>query len=425
MSGNKGGSMKQIINKNLSMAVASAMLLMSQGVSAETDLFGGKVKAGGYMAQHWQTAIEVDGPAALAGDVNADSGFARLRFGLWFAGQVTDNVSFFVELAEEPNDQGDGNYQITQDLAWIDFKLSDSVILRLGNVFATTMNFIRYSDGGSVQGNPMIGNGINDMITAEEGVWLLGNHKTNMGTWDWNLTVAKPSFFGDASEDSGYNYSGRTSLVMDNGFGIGAGYFKTTGDAQCTGSSCTLSDGGAFGSLIGLGDGDNYDFGSKTLNARYTQPGIIPGISADIWQIDLMYSTKSLGFPFLIHGFYGQGEDDYAWANGSYVTSGSSFTNTGAEQSFWGILARIDFTENMYLATRYGVSKNDSPNLPAGDNEANRIQVSAGYWMNDSTLFKAEYVRQEEGSVSGGGRCQFAAGDCEWDGFVLEASISF
>ena len=417
------------MNKKSKMIVpliaAASGLAISTPAVAEVDLFGGKVKAGGYFAQHWQTAIEVDGSANFAADQNADSGFARLRFGMWFSGQISDNVSFFLELAEEPNDQGDGNYQITQDLAWIDFKLSDSVTFRLGNVFATTMNFIKYSDGGAVQGNPMIGNGINDMITAEEGAWLLGNHKTSLGTVDWNFVIAKPSFFGDASEDSGYNYSARSSLVMNNGFGIGAGYFKTTGDAQCVGNSCTLSDGGAFNSLIGLGDGDNYDFASKTLNGRFTGTGLIPGIRADIWQIDLMYSTKDLGLPFMIHGFYGQAEDDYSWANGSYATSGSAFSTVDAEESFWGITARIDLTESIYLATRYTATTNDTAGIPEGDDEANRIQVAAGYWLNDSTLFKAEYVKQEEGSVSGGGRCQFGADDCEWDGFVVEASVSF
>ncbi len=418
--------MKKNSIKLIPAITAAVSLALSANASAETDLFGGKVKAGGYFAQHWQTAFEVDGSPQFANDADADSGFARLRFGMWFSGQITENVSFFLELAEEPNDQGDGNYQITQDLAWIDFKLSDSVIFRVGNVVETTMNFIRYSDGGAVQGNPMIGNGINDMITAAEGVWLLGNHKTSIGTWDWNATLTKPSFFGDASNDSGYDYGLRSSLVTNSGFGIGAGYFKTTGDAQCNAmGACALSDGGAFNSLIALGDGDNYDFGSKTLANRVTQPGIVPGISADIWQIDVMYSGKDIGIPLLVHGFYGQAKDDYSWANGSYTTSGSAFVKSDAEQSFWGLLARIDLNDKMYLATRYTVSMNDTAGLPNGDDEANRIQVAAGYWLNDATLIKAEYVRQEEGSVSGGGRCQFGVNDCEWDGFIVEASVSF
>lgn len=413
--------------KHSSKIIAAIAITMAPFTAhADVDLFGGKVKAGGYMAQHWQTAIEVEGSPNNPADAAADSGFARLRFGLWFAGQITDNFSFFVELAEEPNDQGDGNYQITQDLAWVDYTINDALIFRVGNVVETTMNFIRYSDGGAVQGNPMIGNGINDMITAAEGVWLTGSQKTGLGLWDYNATITKPSFFGDASKDSGYDFGLRSSIVTDSGFGIGAGYFKTTADAACpTPTTCTLSDGGAFNSLIALGDGDNYDFASKTLNGRLTQPGIIPAISADIWQIDLMYSGDALGKPITIHGFYGQGEDDFSWAGGSFAASPTTFSTVNAEQTFWGILGRVDLTDKVYLATRYGVSINETDGIGAGDNEADRIQVAAGWWVDDGVLIKAEYVRQEEGSVSGGGRCAFGATDCDWDSFVIEGSVSF
>jgi hypothetical protein len=405
----------------------ASIALATSPAYADVDLFGGKVKAGGYFAQHWQSPIEVEGSAANPLDTKADSGFARLRFGLWFAGQITEDFSFFVELAEEPNDQGDGNYQITQDLAWVDYKVNNDIIFRVGNVVETTMNFLRYSDGGAVQGNPLIGNGSNDMITAAEGVWLLGSHDVALGTWDWNATITKPSFFGDASNGSGYDFGLRSSLVTDSGFGIGAGYFKTTGDTVCaTPTNCVLSDGGAFGSLIALGDGDNYDFGSKTLNGRVTQAGIIPAIKADIWQIDAMYETEALGGKATIHGFYGQGRDDFSWAGGSFVASPTTFSQVNAKQDFWGIFGRLDLTETIYVSTRYTVSINETTGIGPGDDELDRIQVGAGWWVDDGVLIKAEYVQQNEGSVSGGGRCTFGgASDCEWEGFIMEGSVSF
>ncbi len=413
-------------NYKQTLAAIAVTVAVCSPASADVDLFGGKVKAGGYMAQHWQTAIEVDGSAANPADVNADSGFARLRFGLWLSGQITERFSFFVELAEEPNDAGDGEYDIRQDLAWVDYKVNDAVTFRVGNVVETTMNFLRYSDGAAVQGNPLIGNGSNDMITAAEGIWLLGNHKTDIGTWDWNAILTKPSFFGDASQDSGYDYGLRSSLVMDSGFGIGAGYFTTTGDAQCTTpTDCTLADGGAFGSLIALGDGDNYDFGSKTLNARLTQPGIVPGIEADIWQIDLMYSGDAVGIPITVHGFFGKAEDNFSWSGGSFVTTPTTFSTTDAEQEFYGLLGRIDLSKKFYIASRYTASENKTGGL-SSDNQADRIQVGAGWWIDDGVLLKAEYVKQTEERFSAGGRCQFGgAEECEWDGFVIEGSISF
>ncbi len=414
----------------LKILSVSALLALSSAGYADTDLFGGKVKAGGYFAQAWQTAFEVKGAALTAADTQADSGFSRLRFGMWFAGEIAEDFSFYVELAEEPNDQGDGNYQITQDLAFIDYKINDALTFRVGNVVETTMNFIRYSDGGSVQGNPLAGNGGVDMITAAEGVWLTGAQKVSLGTWDYNATITKPSFFGDASVESGYNFGLRSTIVTDSGFGLGGGIFKTTGDAincSAAGTGCKLSDGGGIGDLIGVGDGDNYDFGSKTLNARRTMAGVLPGIDATIWQLDLMWSGDALGKPVTIHGTYGQGEDNYSFTSGSFATNtASTFNSTvDAEQEFWRIFGRVDLTDTVYIATRYSVSNNETANRGVGDNELNRLQVGAGWWVRDSVLIKAEYVDQEEGSVSGGGRCKFGAGDCSWDGFVLEGSVSF
>lgn len=418
------------MKNKLKILSASVLLAASSASYADVDLFGGKVKAGGYMAQAWQSPFEVKGPAQTFNDTQADSGFSRLRFGMWFAGEIAEDFSFFVELAEEPNDQGDGNYNITQDLAWVDYKINDALIFRVGNVVETTMNFIRYSDGGSVQGNPLAGNSAVDMITAAEGVWLTGSQEVGLGTWDYNATITKPSFFGDASEESGYNFGIRSSLVTAGGFGIGAGYFKTTGEAICTPGAttgCALTDGGSFGSLITLGDGDNYDFGSKTLNGRRTQAGIVPGIDADVWQIDLMWSGDALGKNVTIHGTYGQAQDDFSYTSGSFATSGTGgiYSTNDAEQEFWRIFGRLDLTDTAYIVTRYGVSTNETSGIGAGDDELSRLQVGAGWWMRDSVLLKAEYVRQEEGSVSGGGRCQFGAGDCEWEGFVLEGSVSF
>jgi len=413
----------------LKILSVSVLLAVSSASVADTDLFGGKVKAGGYFAQAWQSPFEVKGAALTAADRQADSGFSRLRFGMWFAGEIAEDFSFYVELAEEPNDQGDGNYNITQDLAFVDYKINDALTFRVGNVVETTMNFIRYSDGGSVQGNPLAGNGGVDMITAAEGVWLTGSQQVSLGTWDYNATITKPSFFGDASEESGYNYGLRSSLVTESGFGFGAGFFKTTGEAICPagGTGCKLTDNGAFGSLIALGDGDNYDFGSKTLNARRTQAGILPGIDATIWQVDLMWSGDALGKPVTIHGTYGQGEDDFSYTSGSFATNAAATFNStiDAEQDFWSVLGRVDLTDTVYLVTRYSVSTNETSGIGAGDDELNRLQVGAGWWVRDSVLIKAEYVNQQEGSVSGGGRCQFGAGDCEWEGFSIEGSVSF
>lgn len=415
--------MKKIMSTAATML---PLLLASNSVTAETDLFGGKVKAGGYLAQQWQSAFEVDGNAALA---EADSGFNRLRVGLWFNVSIADRLSAFIELAEEPNDFGGSDpFSISQDLAWVDYKLTDDVTLRIGNIVATTMNFIRYSDGAAVQGNPLVGNGSNDMITAEEGIWLLGAHDVGMGKLDWNFTFSKPSFFADFSKDSGYNFGLRSSLTTDSGFSIGAGYFKTTGDANCpTATTCTLSDGGAFNSLIGLGDGDNYEFNTTNPSTRLTHVGVIPAISADIWQIDVMYAAKN--FPLTLHGFYGQAKDDYSYTPsagqtvGAFGNNAGTFSQTEAELDFYGLFAQFKISDAVYLAARYTASSNETAGVTGGG-DLDRIQAGIGYWLNDSTLIKAEYVRQDEEAGAGGGVCTQDI-NCDWDGFVIEGSVSF
>ncbi len=404
------------------------LLLSSNIVNAATDLFGGKVKAGGYLAQHWQTSIEVDGSNRLfAADADQDSGFQRLRLGLWFSAQINDRVSAYMELADESNDFG-VDFSINQDLAWIEFKVNDNASLRVGNIVETTMNFIRYSDGAAVQGNPLIGNGVNDMITAAHGLWFTGGNNTSIGKWDYNLTLGKPSFGDSFSDESGYNYGARTSITTKGGFGLGAGLFIMDGNVTgCpTTTTCVLGSGENARSLVPSGDGDHYNVGQRGIVTNNV-PGILPGIDGHIWQIDVMWSGDALGKPVTIHGFYGEDEDNFSHTQGSLTANTTNtFSTVDAEQSFWGILGRVDLNDDFYVAARYGVSNNDTTGIE-GNGKVDRFQAGAGYWYSDGTLIKAEYVHQNDEAQSGSNTCGTTAtgGDCDWDGFVLEASVSF
>jgi len=88
---------------------------------------------------------------------------------------------------------------------------------------------------------------------------------------------------------------------------------KTTGDAICiTPASCTLSDAGNFNSIIGLGDGDAYEFATGGP-IEHKHPQIIPSINALLAQIDVHYKTDTA----LVNAFYGQAQDEYSWASGN------------------------------------------------------------------------------------------------------------
>lgn len=399
----------------INMNVAAAILAMSAATTATAaEFMDGKIKISGAAMQAWQSGIEVEGAAANTGDAAADSAFQRMRFALNINAQVAENVSVFAELAEEPNDWNNGSAAISQDLAWIQFDLPNNTGVRLGNVVSTTQNFIRYSDGAAVQSNPFVGNGITDMITAEEGLWAYGSHNLESGTnVTWDAVVATPDFFTDFSPGHGYNLGLRGTVNLESGLSFGAGTFKTNHDLSAV-------TGKSFGSLIAIGDGDNYQFATTAPSARATHPLIVPGVDAFVWQADVQYKANN----FLIHALYGEAEDDYSWAGGE----GSLQTSYIAEKSkmeFWAVEGKYDISNDFYVAARYGEVTNKSTGV-SGPNKADRLQLSAGYWMNDATLFKAEYVKQEEDQFSGGGATTFgAAGGAEWDGFIVEASVTF
>ncbi|MDO6486597.1 hypothetical protein Q4503_02725 [Colwellia sp. 6_MG-2023] len=402
------------------MIAANVAALLALSVTATqvqaVEFMDGKLKINGAAMQSWQSAIEVDGAARAPED--QDSGFHRLRYALTFNAQVTDHISVFAELAEEPND----NPNFAQDLAWIQFE-KDGMGLRVGNVISTTQNFIEYSDGAAVQSNPLIGNSPVDMITAEEGLWLYGLSDN----YTWDAVLSKPSFVTDFSKDSGYNFGLRGTVGLGNGFSIGGGIFLTNADLDCGSGNCTDPGGAPIGSLIGVGDGDNYEFGTDTDGVSGT-PGrgshfaIVPGINATIWQLDAQYETDN----FKLNAYYGQAQDDYSWADSSiagYRPVSANFTEQDSEVSFMSVKAKYNINNTVYLAARYSQSTNESTGI-SGDDTLDRIQLGLGYTIEENVLLKLEYVKQTEEAFSGG-QATDGTGEAEWDGIVAELSVTF
>lgn len=402
------------------MIAANVAALLALSVTATqvqaVEFMDGKLKINGAAMQSWQSAMEVGGAARAPED--QDSGFHRLRYALTFNAQVTDHISVFAELAEEPND----NPNFAQDLAWIQFE-KDGLGLRVGNVISTTQNFIEYSDGAAVQSNPLIGNSPVDMITAEEGLWLYGLSDN----YTWDAVLSKPSFVTDFSKDSGYNFGLRGTVGLGNGFSIGGGIFLTNADLDCGSGTCTDPGGAPIGSLIGVGDGDNYEFGTDTDGVSGT-PGrgshfaIVPGINATIWQLDAQYETDN----FKLNAYYGQAQDDYSWADSSiagYRPVSASFTEQDSEVSFMSVKAKYNINNTVYLAARYSQSTNESTGI-SGDDTLDRIQLGLGYTIEENVLLKLEYVKQTEEAFSGG-QATDGTGEAEWDGVVAELSVTF
>ena len=272
----------------LGVVCALAGMVASPGYAAE--LFDGKVKINGAIMSSFQS-LEADGAASSVNNRNTDSGFNRLRFSLGFDIQISPRISAFVELSEEPNDFGsDDPFEISNDLAFINYMVTDDVTFRLGEIVTAIRNFGGFSDGAVVQGNPLIGNSPADMVTAETGFTILGSHDIDqdfLKRANWDATVSVPTFFEDFGEDRGYNYFLKGSLDLPMDFSIGAGYaFNDLSDQVTrTNNPAPFSDVQTMGML--QGDGENYNFPGSGAGARDTHAGLVPGLDVDVWQLQM------------------------------------------------------------------------------------------------------------------------------------------
>lgn len=400
-------------------------------VSAQAvELFDGKVDVKFYLAQGWQSAVETDSVSpAFPVATDAESGFRRLRANIVFTAQITDRLSAYLELAEEPNDWSTAEVgQISQDLAFIDYKLTDSLLFRFGNVVTTLQNYIPYSDGAVVQGNPLIGNSPIDFITAEQGIQLVGTHPISDGFVNnigWDFTITNPNFLqaGNFFEDMPYQFFGKVRFAMDHGLNFGGGIFYVDGSDQfiSAGGSAVPAPGAGKTSAMFFGDGENYSLPGQSPNSRSMHVALIPGIDVFYWQLDAKWDVPTI--PLTLRAWGGIAEDNWRYVNagGAQTTFGLSpatVIEQDSEMPYYGVEGKFNLSDKFYVAARYSWAENDSPGA-TGDTDLDRIQVGGGYWINDSMLFKLEYISQSEGI---GGPGQIGA---DWDGFGAEASIAF
>ena len=186
-----------------------------------------------------------------------------------------------------------------------------------------------------------------------------------------------------------------------------------------------------------FGDGENYNFSASGSSERDTHVGIMPGLNQQIMQLNLAYQPSTdLSVIFML----GQSSDDFTFADaagnavagityfgidGVADNSGTSFDSNQvikgeSSVEYWVLEAqKYIVPEKFYVAARYSEAENTSDLIAQTDNTVERLQVSAGYWINDRTLWKVEYVNQEEGINSGG---QIGSG---FDGFTSEISVKF
>lgn len=246
------------------------------------------------------------------------------------------------------------------------------------------------------------------------------------------------SSFGEAfQEDRGYNYRLQGTLEFEGGFKAGLNFFNANQGDQLVFENGLASLDGVTTTNYRFGDGENYNFSASASSERDTHVGALPGLNQSIMQLNLAYQPSDQTSVILM---LGKATDDYTFADvdGNAVAGITYFGNEGvldptgttfdsnqvieADSSveYWVVEAQqYIIPEKLYVAARYAESENTSDLIEQTDNDVTRLQVSAGYWINDRTLWKVEYVDQDEGVNSGG---QIGAG---FDGLTSEISVKF
>ena len=416
-------------------------------------------------------AIQAKDGAFRPADEEQSAGFGRLRVNLWLKFHITEYISTDVDIAEEPNDfgnNGDRDFSFHQDFAGIEFDLlglagapsdNNDLRLRVGNIGAAPFMFKGFQDGSDNQGNPLIGNGISDYATAENGAQLSYSMTSESGAIR-NFTVVghmTTSSFGEAfQEDRGWNFRLAGKLEFAGGFKAGLSFFQANQGDQLIFENGVASLNGVntvTTTNYRFGDGENYNFSASGSSERDTHVGVMPGLDQSIVQLDLAYQpTPNTSLIFMI----GESTDDYSFAddagnplagityfgvdgnaglfdanfqplpqNAVLNAAGTTFDSTNVIEAdtsveYWVVEAQQYLVpEKFYVAARYSEAENTSDLIEQSNNTVERLQVAVGWWISEKTLWKLEYVDQDEGANSGG---QIGEG---FDGVVSEISVKF
>ena len=379
-----------------------------QEVLSKAEAFFDKVAISGYLSQGIQS-VEADDGAFDFEDSNMSAGFNRFRYALAFDVELNDQVTAFIEISEEPNDFG-VDYTPHVDLALINVALNEQLTVQLGTIVTVLFNFRGYSDGAVVQSNPLIGNSPADMVTAAEGMKLIGNY----GDFHWDLGISSSDFGESFGGDRGLTYLARASYDLNERFSLGFGLASSRHGDQVRNASSDIVQAGLY-----QGDGDNYRFrSSDTGGIRNTHAGLIPGLDSTALHLDAQYQTAQT----TVRLWAGLVKDDFSFADSNGLATVASLSQGFIEQEskmqFVGLEASYYFTEKLYAASRYVLVENKAEGSSRDDQLA-RSQLGLGYFYRDNMLIKAELVHQMEQENSAG-----QIGD-DWQGFMMEMSFTF
>ncbi len=377
--------------KGLTAAVMSLLLMAFVAVPAQAQMDDGELPKVDMSANFAQIGQYV----SLDNQDDSRTGLDQVRVGVNASVQFSENVDALFTLETEPSDFGSNDFSLKVDYAILNLAINDQLTFRTGTIVTGLVNFRGLSDGPAVQGNSLISNSVADMITAGQGVKLIGSYDT----FGFDLTVNR-AFIAEYTDtgNSGVNIIGNARYTGSDLFKVGAGLGIKTGD----GVTPNGPENDGPGLIFANGDRDamNINGGGSTATHANMPSDLIGQIDAQVTpadaKIDLWagYASQS--------DFAAYGGDDYS-------------------AMFGGLEAMYPVTENLHVAGRFSGAMDQSDG--AGDeNSLSRIQGGLGYEVYDKAMVKVEGFQQSEGA--GTALARAGAGD-SFAGVLVELSANF
>ena len=354
----------------LTASLFALLLLAATAVPAQAQMEDGELPEIDFAVNLMQSAqsISVDGfPGAV-------TGFHRARAGLNASVQFSENVSGLLMLEQEPNDFG-GQFGLgpSVDFMVMNLQVSEGLTVQAGTPVTGLMHFRGFSDGPVVQGNPLIGNSPADIITAGQGVKLIGSY----GGFGFDLTAAKT--FGEdlttLNEGStGVWLIGNATYAVSDVLQVGAGLAGATGQE-------TMDFARGDRENINLNPGQNGGFSDASKNTHAALPN-----GGWITQVDAKITPSPLDID--LWGGYAQDSE-------------VNNTDSDAAAIFGGLGAKVDISESFYLAGRFVIvnDQGDAIDNASGDPDGNltRFEGGIGVELYENALLKVSGVTQSHG----------------------------
>jgi len=373
-----------------------ALMLAVFAMPAQAQMDDGELPSIDWGVNLMQSAqyVSINPSASNAAD-DPIMGFHRARAGITANVQFAEGVSGLLMVEQEPNDFG-GSFGLgpSVDFMVMNIQATPNLTVQAGTPVTGLVNFRGFSDGPVVQGNPLISNSPADIITAGEGVKLIGSYDT----FGFDLTAAK-TFGEDLTTAGGGNTGlwliGNARYTGSDVFKIGAGVATATGQ-----ETMDFARGDRENINLNInGQSQGPDASSKNTHAAIPNGGWIAQVDGKV--------TPGNGFSADLWAGYASESDAVSYTNTDGNPEGGD-----AAAAFGGVRAKFDVNDNFYVAGQFVAVSDQSDNV---DNAAQfnsssrnfetidpdalltRITGAVGYSLADNTLLKVEGFTQSQG----------------------------